>query len=44
MRLDLARVYGGGPAYWLDPDLDVETIELALDLIAHRAQEHTDSE
>lgn len=36
MRLDLARVYGGGPAYWLDPELDPQVIETALDLISSR--------
>lgn len=44
MRLDLARIYGGGPAYWLDPELDVTVIETALDLINSRRERQNPSE
>lgn len=44
MRLDLARTYGGGPAYWLDPELDVNVIETALDLLIWDKKRKADHE
>lgn len=36
MRLALASHYGGGPAYWLDPDLPEEVIATAVAMLTER--------
>lgn len=33
MRLLLAREFGGGPAYWLDPGLAEEVVSTAVDIV-----------
>lgn len=43
MRLELAAHYGGGPAYWLDPDLDPVVIETAIDLLRYRQSTREDT-
>lgn len=33
MRLGLARVFGGGPGYWLDPDLAEDIVSTAAAMV-----------
>lgn len=36
LRLALAECYGGGPAYWLDPDLDERVVATAIAMAMER--------
>lgn len=44
MRLTLAKFYGGGPAYWLDPELDQVVLETAINLINHQAEKRDNAD
>lgn len=36
LRLALAAEYGGGPGYWLDPDLDERVVATAMAMVMER--------
>ena len=42
MRLLLAREFGGGPAYWLDPGLPEEVVSTAIDVVITEEQRRRD--
>lgn len=39
LRLQLVRFYGGGPDYWMNPDLDPLIVETAVELMVHANRE-----